>query len=152
MKIFKNTLNIVLLTMILLEFCNSCILEPIPTNSFITNKATCKIELILYFDREKLEKIFSVGSYVNYLENYKGEHNSFGVTMISIDTARLIGKYLIDPGCSFVAYRQSNYKPDYIFNKLKIINQKDTLVINGYEQLAKAFKQTEKRKFELLIK
>ncbi len=145
--------KVILSILFLILILSACIgFEPIPTRSYIKNGTKAKIKLILYFDREKLKKTFIGDSYIKYLENYKGEENDYCVTKINLDTSTLIGTFEIEPECCFCAYRQVSVKQEYIFDKLMIINQNDTIFLIGYDKIFKAFKEIDKKKFELQIK
>lgn len=142
-----------LIVLCLIAYLPSCIFfEATPTFCYVKNDTKEKIRLYLYFNREKLEDIFVNKSYLYYLDNFDKGRSFTCVSKESLDTTNLIGMYEIDPNCFFDVYRKQSSKIEFIFDKIQIITQKDTIYFDGYDQIIKAFKEIDKNHYELQIK
>jgi hypothetical protein len=126
---------------------NSC--DPI-FNTQINNKSNHDILLIIHYDRNDLESIWSGRPFIPYLKSYANERVEF---LINIDTINLISKFNIKPNKIFRLKRAIGEKATFsTYQKIEVISKNDTLVIDSQAKLDKAFKEIETRSYELEIK
>lgn len=135
--------NVGLISLLLFISCD-------PTfNTQLNNKSDHDVLLIVHYDRNELESIWQGRPFIPYLKLYANERAEF---LINIDTINLISTFNIKPNQIFRLERGIGMKASFSkFEKVEVINKKDTLVIDSQAKLDKVFKEIGTRFYELGI-
>jgi len=93
------------------------------THSYIVNKTSERIEIILRLDQIKIERAVTAPNFEMILKQFASDSC---IIIEMLDTLNLLVKYSINPGCSFTADLGKGKEPNFDFNTLTIIKADDT--------------------------
>jgi hypothetical protein len=118
------------------------------THSYIVNNTSDRVEVIIKLDQIKIKESIAEPNYETRLKQFAS--NSC-ISIESIDTLKLIGKYLINPGCSMTADLGRGKEPNFDFSTLIIIKSNDTILYENESDIKEAFEHSKGFTYKLII-
>jgi hypothetical protein len=106
------------------------------THSYIVNKTSERIEIIVKLDQIKIEESVAEPNYEMILRQFASDSC---IIIEMLDTLNLVGKYSMNPGCSFTADLGRGKEPNFDFNTLIIVKADDTIKFENEADIKDAF-------------
>ncbi len=118
------------------------------TKSEIINNCDSDILVQLQFDKDLLDSTWhGANSYIAYLNDFGGMKDN----RILFDSINLIATYRLTKNDTFLVHGAVGTHPRFIFNRLVLIKNSDTVNFDGYDKIYSKFESIGPRFFEFNI-
>ena len=132
---------------------SSCVYDPPRPYVEIVNNSDKESILELHFDSNAFKPHWTLHDF-RVLLTYEQGHSNVGpeTKLVSVDTLRLVQVYAIPPKGTFNFHGWDSNDDSVLYNRIKLINNSDTLDLRSFRQMKEAFKPIDRYTSRLEVK